>query len=109
MEMTLINQLSAGVCRGMMETGSQRANPTVNHACSLRAAPWSSPRLLCSLHAAVGALLPGTCKSFKKQMGERGKPDTRRFMLTSSGVQNMRSRKACTYLHKLWCCTDLIF
>lgn len=63
MEMTLINQLSAGV----------PTNPTVNHACSQWAAPSSSPRIACPLHTAVGSLLPGTSRAFLRTDGRVGK------------------------------------
>lgn len=74
MEMTLINQLSAGVCGVWWRLGAQRAGPTVNHACSQWAAPSSSTRLSCSLHTAVGSLLPGTSKSifFSKSRWKSG-------------------------------------
>lgn len=69
MEMILINQLSAGVCRVYW----RQANPTVNHICSQWAAPSCEPRLSRSLHTAVGSLLPGTCKDFLRTDGGAGK------------------------------------
>lgn len=69
----------------MLETGAQRAKSTVNHARSQRVAPSSSPRLSCSTRNAVGSFLPGTRWALSRTDGK----NPTRFMLTSSGIQNM--------------------